>query len=418
MKIAIIGSGISGLTAAYQLHRQHDVHVFEANNYIGGHTNTILVNDNGKDIPVDTGFIVFNEHNYPNLCRLFESLGVASRDSDMSFSVCCEKTGLEYNGTDLNRVFSQRKNLFNPKFLIMLKDILRFHKHAPGVLHGGLDDITTVAEFARQNAYSESFVENYLVPLGASLWSCPADRFRQFPIRFVLEFLDNHCMLQVDNRPQWKTVVGGSYQYIEPLTNGFRDKIYLNKAVSAVTRNNGKVDVHFSDNNVETFDEIILATHANTSRRLVRNIQGDELAFLELFDYQANEAVLHTDTSILPTKQRTWASWNYRIPAEESQHASVTYNMNMLQGIESDKTYSVSLNQTRMIDPEKIIKRILYHHPVFKPGRNTAQSQHHLMIRKEGISYCGAYWGFGFHEDGVKSALSVCDAFNAESIAA
>jgi predicted NAD/FAD-binding protein len=418
MKIAIIGSGISGLTAAYQLHRQHDVHVFEANNYIGGHTNTILVNDNGKDIPVDTGFIVFNEHNYPNLCRLFETLGVASRDSDMSFSVCCEKTGLEYNGTDLNRVFSQRKNLFNPKFLIMLKDILRFHKHAPGVLHGGLDDITTVAEFARQNAYSESFVENYLVPLGASLWSCPADRFRQFPIRFVLEFLDNHCMLQVDNRPQWKTVVGGSYQYIEPLTNGFRDKIYLNKAVSAVTRNNGKVDVHFSDNNVETFDEIILATHANTSRRLVRNIQADELAFLELFDYQANEAVLHTDTSILPTKQRTWASWNYRIPAEESQHASVTYNMNMLQGIESDKTYSVSLNQTRMIDPEKIIKRILYHHPVFKPGRNTAQSQHHLMIRKEGISYCGAYWGFGFHEDGVKSALSVCDAFNAESIAA
>lgn len=418
MRIAIIGSGISGLTAAYMLHRNHDIHVFEANNYIGGHTNTIQVKTGNRVIPVDTGFIVFNEHNYPNLCNLFDVLGVESRDSDMSFSVHCEKTGLEYNGTDLNRIFSQRKNIFNPKFIGMLKDIMRFHKHAPVELNNGLGDITTVAEFADKHAYSKNFIEYYLVPLGASLWSCPAERFREFPIRFVLEFLDNHCMLQVNDRPQWKTVVGGSNQYIKPLTSGFRDRIYLNKPVNFVTRRNKYVEVGFSDGSSITFDEVILATHADTSRHLVKNIETKEKNLLELFDYQDNEAVLHTDTSILPDKKRAWASWNYRIPAEEKQHVAVTYNMNMLQGIESDEIYNVSLNQTRDIDPDRIIKRILYHHPVFKPGRNTAQSQHHYMIRHRGISYCGAYWGFGFHEDGVRSALSVCEAFNEELKAA
>jgi predicted NAD/FAD-binding protein len=418
MRIAIIGSGISGLTAAYMLHRNHDVYVFESNNYIGGHTNTIQVKTGNRVIPVDTGFIVFNEHNYPNLCNLFDVLGVKSRDSEMSFSVHCEKTGLEYNGTDLNRLFSQRKNMFNPKFIGMLKDIMRFHKHAPAELNNGLDDITTVAEFANKHTYSKNFIEYYLVPLGASLWSCPAERFREFPIRFVLEFLYNHCMLQVNNRPQWKTVVGGSDRYIKPLTSGFRDRIYLNKPVNFVTRKNNYVDVAFSDGSSVTFDEVILATHADTSCRLVKNIETKEKNLLELFDYQDNEAVLHTDTSILPNNKRTWASWNYRIPAEEKQHVAVTYNMNMLQGIESDKIYNVSLNQTRDIDPDKIIKRILYHHPVFKPGRNTVQSQHHQMIRHRGISYCGAYWGFGFHEDGVRSALSVCDAFNEELKAA
>ncbi len=412
MKIAIVGTGISGLTSAYLLQRDNDVHVFEANNYIGGHTNTIKVKENNRTIPIDTGFIVFNEQNYPNLCNLFEELNVQSRNSDMSFSVYCEKTGLEYNGTDMNRVFSQRRNIFDPRFLGMLRDIMRFHEQAPAVLKNGLNDVITVAEFASKNEYSKKFIEYYLVPLGASLWSCPAAKFRQFPIKFVLEFLDNHCMLQVNDRPQWKTVVGGSFQYIAPLIQRFKDKIRLNNPVCSVVRKNNYVELYLADGVCETFDEVILATHADTSRRLVKNIETEERSILELFEYQDNEAVLHTDINVLPKIKRTWASWNYRIPATESSHVAVTYNMNMLQGIESEHTYNVSLNQTRDIDPDKVIKRIQYHHPVFQPGRDLAQSQHYKMIRHRGISYCGAYWGYGFHEDGVRSALAIGQAYN------
>lgn len=412
MKIAIVGTGISGLTAAYLLHRDHDIHVFEANDYIGGHTNTIEVKENNRIIPVDTGFIVFNEHNYPNLCNLFDALNVKSRNSDMSFSVYCEKSGLEYNGTDINRVFSQRKNILNPAFLGMLKDIMRFHNDAPSALENGLDDTITVSEFANKYSYSKKFIEYYLVPLGASLWSCPAAKFRQFPIKFVLEFLNNHCMLQVNDRPQWKTVVGGSYQYIEPLTRFYSDRIRLNRSIISVNRQNNQVELTCANRVSETFDEVILATHADTSRRLVRNMETEERSLLELFEYQDNEAVLHTDTSVLPRKERTWASWNYRIPEIENGHVSVTYNMNMLQGIESEHTYNVSLNQANDIDPDKIIKRINYHHPVFQPGRDSAQSQHHKMIRRRGISYCGAYWGYGFHEDGVRSALAIGEAYD------
>ena len=412
MKIAIIGTGISGLTAAYMLHREHDVHVFEANNYIGGHTNTILVKEGNNKIPVDTGFIVFNKSNYPNLCRLFDVLNIESRESDMSFSVHCEKTGLEYNGSDLNRVFSQRRNILNPAFWKMLKEIMRFNDESPATLRDGLDDTVTVAEFAKKNKYSEKFIEYYLIPLGASLWSSPASQFRQFPIKFVLEFLDNHCMLQVNDRPQWLTVTGGSYQYIEPLTEGFREKIYLNKGVNSVTRKNNQVELVLSDGKTELFDEVILATHADTSRGLVKNIEPEENNMLKLFKYQFNEAILHTDTRVLPDNKRAWASWNYRIPATENNHAAVSYNMNMLQGLESEKTYSVSLNQSAQIDPDKIIRRIHYHHPIFQPGRDFAQSQHDKLIRRRGISYCGAYWGYGFHEDGVRSALALCAAYD------
>ncbi len=412
MKVAIVGTGISGLTAAYMLHREHDVHVFEANNYIGGHTNTILVKEGNKEIPVDTGFIVFNKSNYPNLCRLFDVLNVESRESDMSFSVHCEKTGLEYNGSDLNRVFSQRRNILNPTFWRMLKDIMRFNDESPAALRNGIDDTVTVAEFAENNKYSKKFIEYYLIPLGASLWSSPAAQFRRFPIKFVLEFLDNHCMLQVNDRPQWRTVLGGSYQYIEPLTKGFREKIYLNKGVSGVIRKNNQVELVLNDGTTELFDEVVMATHADTSRRLVKNIEPEEHSILELFKYQDNEAILHTDNNVLPDNKRAWASWNYRIPATENNHAAVTYNMNMLQGIESEKTYNVSLNQSDQIDPEKVIRRISYHHPIFQSGRDFAQSQHDKLIRRRGISYCGAYWGYGFHEDGVRSALAVCATYD------
>lgn len=416
MRIAIIGSGISGLTAAHLLHAKHEISVFEANNYIGGHTNTIEVfsKDEGRTIPVDTGFIVFNDRNYPNLCRLFDSLGVVSRVSEMSFSVQCQKSGLEYNGTDFNKIFSQRRNLLKPGFWMMLRDIFRFHKHGPDALSKGISDQITVTEFAQRHAYSRQFIEHYLIPLGASLWSCPAERFRRFPMRFVLEFLDNHCMLQVNDRPQWRTVIGGSHQYIKMLIAAFHERIYLNTAVRRVRRSPTGVFVEFENGSEQVFDEVIMATHADQSLRLVADMDEEERAILAKFPYQDNEVVLHTDTSLLPHKKRAWASWNYLIPAETSSHACLTYNMNMLQGIDSQHTFCVSLNQSDSIDENTIIRRIQYHHPVFTPGRDQAQAQHPLLIQRRGISYCGAYWGYGFHEDGVSSALAVCNAFDME----
>ncbi len=416
MKIAIIGTGISGLTAAYTLHKKHDISVFESNNYIGGHTNTIQVHEKetNRFIPVDTGFIVFNEKNYPNLCRLFNELGVESRESDMSFSVHCQQSGLEYNGTDLNRIFSQRRNLLNLPFLMMLRDILRFHEEGPAALDRNISDSISVDEFAKMNNYGHRFIENYLVPLGASLWSCPADKFRQFPMRFVLEFLDNHCMLQVENRPQWRTVTGGSQQYIKPMTAAFAERIQLNTRVKKVSRRAQYVLLQFADGSEQTFDEVILATHADQSLALVDDIDEEERNILEKFPYQDNEVVLHTDTTLLPKQKRAWASWNYRIPKDQGQHACLTYNMNMLQGIESDKTYCVSLNQNDDIDESTFIRKINYHHPVFLPGRDVAQKEQHKLIQRRGLSYCGAYWGYGFHEDGVRSALAVCSAFNLE----
>lgn len=416
MKIAIIGSGISGLTAARALHRKHEISVFESNDYIGGHTNTVDVieQEQGRVIPVDTGFIVFNEKNYPNLCRLFTDLNVASRESDMSFSVQCRQSGLEYNGSNLNKLFSQRKNIIKPGFWFMLNDIMRFNKETPDILNNHLNDLITVDEFAYLHQYGKRFVEHYLIPLGSSLWSCPAEQFRQFPIRFVLEFLDNHCMLQVDNRPQWRTVVGGSREYIKPLTESFKHRIFLNKAVQKVIRQHKKVNVHFQGGTEDTFDEVIMATHADQSLKLIEDPDEQEIDILKMFPYQDNDVVLHTDTALLPANKRAWASWNYLIPEQDTSHASLTYNMNMLQGIVSQHTYCVSLNQSSNIRQDSVIRRIRYHHPIFKPGRDAAQASHPAMIQRRGISYCGAYWGFGFHEDGVSSALNVSAAFNQE----
>ncbi len=414
MRIAIIGGGISGMTAAYYLSRQHDITLFEASDYIGGHANTAVVNENNRQIPVDTGFIVFNQQNYPRLCKLFEEIGVESINTDMSFSVRCEESGLEYNGTSLNKLFIQRKNIFNFSFLRMLKDINRFHDEAVRSLRDGLDDRITVEDYARQRNYSDEFIEHYLVPLGASLWSSPADRFRQFPMLFVIEFLNNHCMLQVNDRPQWKTVKGGSREYVSRLTADYSNSIQLKQPIKQVVRNNSHIDVHTMNGNVLEYDEVIICCHSDQALSMIANPDDIELDILQQFHYQPNEAVLHTDTRMLPENKGAWASWNYRIPEAEQDHVSVTYNMNSLQSIDSNETYCVSLNQTRNIDKSRILKRILYHHPQFSPGRTEAQSRHGELIRRNGISYCGAYWGYGFHEDGAKSAVHVCQAYDME----
>jgi predicted NAD/FAD-binding protein len=411
MRIAVVGGGIAGLTAASVLHRRHEITLFEANPYVGGHTNTIDVPDEGRSVPVDTGFIVFNEINYPSLCRLFDAHDVVSQSSNMSFSVHCDRTGLEYNGTSFDTLFAQRRNVLRGTFWSMLADILRFNREAPRELERGLDDTVTVLDYLGSRNYNDSFAQHYLLPLGASLWSCDADRFSQFPIRFVIEFLHNHRMLQVNGRPQWRTVVGGSREYVKKLTKPFRDRIFTATPVSRVRRQARGVELTTTDGHSDVFDEVVLATHADQAAQMVADLDDTERQVLHFFPYQDNEVLLHTDTSVMPEVKKAWASWNYRIPEQVHGNVTVTYNMNLLQRLDSRRTYCVSLNQTARVDQRRVIRRIKYEHPLFIPGRAQAQAEHASLIRRRGVSYCGAYWGYGFHEDGVRSGLAVCDAF-------
>jgi uncharacterized protein len=415
LNIGIIGAGIAGLTSAYTLSQQHRVTVFEAGSYAGGHANTVDVSDGGRPLPVDTGFIVFNRPNYPTLCRLFDRLNVASHETEMSFAVRCERTGREWNGSSFGQVFAQRRNLLRPTHWRMLRDILRFHDEAQAAL-AQLDDNKTVACWLGDNGYSKPFAEFYLLPLGASLWSCGTGHFMQFPMRFVLEFLHNHRMLQIDDRPIWRTVTGGSREYVNRIVAPFEERLILDTPVNKVVRRaQGRgVDVFLSTGSIHHFDEVILACHADQALQMVESPDSYEQEVLNCFPYQKNEAVLHTDTTLLPKRPRAWASWNFMIPADSSDAVHVTYNMNLLQKLNAEQTWCLTLNPGGRVDPSKQVRRFMYDHPMFMPGRSAAQTRHGELIRRRGISYCGAYWGFGFHEDGAHSALNVCEAFDAE----
>jgi len=411
LRIAVVGGGVSGLTAAWVLARRHDVTLYEANSYAGGHANTVTVNDHGRSAAVDTGFIVFNELNYPNLCRMFARLGVDSEVSDMSFSVHCDDSGLEYNGTSVNKLFGQRRNIASPVFWAMVRDILRFNRRAVRDLADGLADDITVADYLARGGYSDSFTRHYLLPLGASLWSCDPHAFGTFPMRFVLDFLHNHRMLQVNDRPVWRTVSGGSRAYVDKLLADFRGRVRLNAPVAGVRRRPNGVELQLHGGAPEVHDEVVLATHADQALRLVAEPEDGEAQALVMFPYRRNRVTLHTDTRLLPARRGLWAAWNYRIPAGATSRASVTYNMNILQNLAAQRTYCVSLNTDASIDPARVLRRFEYDHPMFLPGRQAAQREHGSLIRRRGVSYCGAYWGNGFHEDGVASAVEVCRRF-------
>jgi predicted NAD/FAD-binding protein len=411
MKIAVVGAGIAGLTSAYTLSRAHEVTVFEAGHYAGGHANTVDVTDGGRQMPIDTGFIVFNEPNYPHLCRLFDALDVASHESEMSFAVRCERTGREWNGSSLNQVFAQRRNLLRPSHWKMLADIVRFHREAPDVMKM-LDDSVSVSQWIERQHYSRAFADYYLLPLGASLWSCSAKHFSNFPMCFVLEFLNNHHMLQVEGRPVWRTVTGGSREYVKRIVLPFAERLHLNAPVSKVERVAAGVDVTVADGTPQHYDEVIFACHADQALSVLADPDDEERDVLGCFPYQKNIAVLHKDTSVLPTRRRAWASWNFAIPSDVSEEVNVTYNMNLLQKLDAENTWSVSLNPGQRIAPDLEAARFVYDHPMFTAGRAEAQARHASLVRRRGISYCGAYWGFGFHEDGARSAVAVCDAFD------
>jgi predicted NAD/FAD-binding protein len=411
-RIAIVGTGIAGLTAAYLLSRKHEVSVFEQNDYIGGHTHTVEVECSGRTWSVDTGFIVFNDWTYPNFIKLMSELGVSSQISDMSFSVRSEQSGLEYNGTSLNGLFAQRTNLLRPAFLRMVRDILRFNRETRLALEQGTDfDSLTLGDYLQQQAYSNWFRDYYIVPMGAAIWSSGEAQMMQFPLGFFLRFFNNHGMLSVDDRPVWRVIQGGSSRYIGPLTRSFRDRIHLNTPVKAITRQQDGVVVTKANGQQSRFDEVVLATHSDQALSLLADVSDAERSVLEGLRYQANEVVLHTDTRLLPTRKRAWASWNYHVPETPSDQVALTYNMNLLQGIDALETFCVTLNRTQAIDPDKVLRRFEYSHPVYSLDAIRAQARFAEISGVNRTHFCGAYWFNGFHEDGVNSALRVAAAF-------
>jgi predicted NAD/FAD-binding protein len=410
MKIAIIGSGISGLLSARLLVSDHDIHVFEVNDYPGGHTNTVSFETFGRSYVADTGFMVFNDRTYPNFVQLLRILGIASRNSDMSFSVRCDKTGLEYQGSSLNGLFAQRCNLVRPSFYRMLMDVFRFNRRSVELLQGE-DYELKLGEYLNLNRYSREFIENYLIPMGASIWSVPPEKFQQFPARFIVNFFNNHGLLGIRGHPQWKTVQGGAIRYVEAITHAFADRLRLNCPVVSVRRYPDRVAVTWKQDGTENFDVVVLAAHADQSLAMLADASEAEREILGSFAYQKNETVLHVDPSLLPRHRRAWASWNYRIPREEGWPVILTYNLNRLQGHSSPDPICITLNGTRFIDEKKILRQIEYHHPVYSRMALAAQKRFHEINGKNRTYFCGAYWGHGFHEDGVNSALAVGKCF-------
>lgn len=410
MKVAIIGSGIAGLVAAYRLHVDHDVTVFEANDYPGGHTNTVDVEVDGERHAIDTGFIVFNDWTYPSFIALLGELGVASQPTTMSFSVSDPRTGLEYNGHSLNGLFAQRGNLLRPSFYRLLADIWRFNREARRQVERR-DDGATVGEFLARYGYSREFANQYLLPMGAAIWSCPTGVFARFPIRFIIEFYHNHGLLNVRRRPTWRFVEGGARTYVDALTRGFRDRIRLRTPVQGVRRWSDRAEVRPVGGLAESFDHVIFACHSDQALVLLGDgATTTELEVLSAFPYVRSVAVLHTDETLLPRARRAWASWNYRLREDAAAGASVTYNMNILQKIRSRRTFCVTLNDESRIGGEHVLRRFEYEHPVFTSQRAAAQARHGELLNANRTSYCGAYWRNGFHEDGVVSALAVVDA--------
>ncbi len=413
MKIAIIGSGISGLTAAHYLRQNHQVTVFESANRVGGHTATVDVNHEGADYSIDTGFIVFNDWTYPNFIELMDELGVESKPTEMSFSVRCETTGIEYGGNNLNTMFAQRRNLLRPSFHRMIKDILRFNREAISDLeHGKISQATTLGEYLRANDYGEAFVYRYILPMGCAIWSSSTEHMIDFPLLFFVQFFKNHGLLSVNNRPQWRVIKGGSRQYLKPLCDGFRESIVLNADIREVRRPGNSVEVIMSDGRIETFDHVVMACHSDQALALLGDVSLPERNALSAIPYQPNEVVLHTDEGMLPQHRIAWSSWNYLLRKNFQERAVLTYNMNILQGIEAKSTFCVTLNATESIAPASIIERFNYSHPVFSLDSVAAARRIEQINGRKNTWFAGAYLGNGFHEDGVLSGRQVASSIN------
>ena len=413
-RIAIVGSGISGLSAAYLLSADNQVTVFEKDSRLGGHTATRDINIDGSTIAIDTGFIVFNDRTYPRFLALLDKIGIDRQPTEMSFSVQNQRTGLEYNGHNLDTLFAQRRNVLSPSFWGLVRDILRFNKRCKQLYASHYIPDITLGNFLQQEGFSQHFSEHYILPMGAAIWSSSLVEMEAFGLPFFIRFFENHGLLDIKNRPQWYVIPGGSRAYIKPLTAPFKQQIQLNSQIQHIERHTDGITLTMADGTDQQFDELVLACHSDQALALLGdNATATERDILGAIPYSANSVVLHTDTRLLPQKVKAWAAWNYRLMADRERPASVTYNMNLLQGLQSEQTYCVTLNQDEAIDPEKIIERFVYHHPVFNTSSIVAQKRRSEICGQHHTHFAGAYWYNGFHEDGVHSACDIARRFNA-----
>jgi predicted NAD/FAD-binding protein len=412
MKIAIVGAGVSGLVAAHLLHGVHDVTLFEANDYPGGHTRTVRVETDGGAWDVDTGFIVHNDRNYPCFQRLLAQLGVATQPTRMSFGVSDAVGDFEYNGASPNGLYAKRRHLVTPWFQRMVADLVRFNREARALLadsnsaHAG----PSLREWLAQQRYSHAFVERLIVPQAAAVWSADPCQLWSFPARFLVEFFDNHGMLGFRDRPRWRTIVGGSRRYVEAIVERLDEpRVRLATPIRAIARREHHVELTPLRGEAERFDHVVIATHGDQALRLLADASERERELLGAFSYQRNDVTLHTDRGLLPRRRRAWASWNYHLLEREIDRPTVTYHMNRLQSLEADRELLVTLNRDADVRREHVLGRFRYDHPVFTSAGVAAQRRRHELDGVPRTSYCGAYWGWGFHEDGVLSALRACE---------
>ncbi len=403
---------MSGLVAAYLLHREHDVTVFEAGDYAGGHVNTVPVEVESGRYQVDTGFIVFNEANYPNFRRLLKRLGIGEQPSDMSFSVSSRDDDFEYGSQGANAIFAKRSHLVRPRFYKMLTEKMRFHREARRLLEQ-LGDGPTLGEFLDARRYSRTFIDRLILPQVAAVWSAPEEQARAFPAKYLARFLENHGLLQVGGHLRWTTVPGGSARYVEAMTRPFRRAVRLRTPIRSITRHDDAVEIVARNHEPQRFDQVIIATHSDQALRMLSDPTPRERELLTAFEYQSNEVALHTDPSVLPRRRRAWASWNYQVSEQSGAGSTVTYHMNRLQAITAPEQFCVTLNNIAGIDSARIVKRLRYEHPVFTHRSVSAQERHEAVLGPNRTYFCGAYWGYGFHEDGVNSALRVAAHFGA-----
>jgi predicted NAD/FAD-binding protein len=408
MKVAVIGSGISGNTLAYLLNKNHDVTLYEKDKRIGGHSHTHEIVINNKKVNVDTGFIVFNKKTYPLFTSLLNNLGVKYENSNMSFSVFSKENNFEYNGTSLNSLFSQRRNLLSPKFLKMIFEILRFNKESIKLKSKTI----LLKQYLKNNNYSTYFCKNYILPMGAAIWSSDINTILNFPAHFFIDFFKNHGMLSVTNRPQWLTIKGGSQEYVKKLTSGFKNKIRLNSKIKNIVRYKSYVVIE-DNKSKEKFDYVFFACHSDEALEILKKPTADEVKILSALPYQKNDIILHTDSSIMPQKKLSWAAWNYNIDSPDDSPITLTYNMNILQNIKTKDSLLVTLNPKLPISKGKVIKKLQYTHPKFSKDSVSAQLKNKIISGKNRTFYSGAYWGKGFHEDGVKSAYEAVKLFEA-----
>ncbi|NNJ90130.1 MAG: NAD(P)-binding protein [Gammaproteobacteria bacterium] len=409
MKVAVIGGGIAGNVAAYHLSKDHDVRLFEAGDHLGGHTHTHDLEWQGKPYSVDTGFIVFNDRTYPNFMGLLDEMGVKYQPTEMSFSVRSDARRLEYNGNSLNTLFAQRRNLFRPVFIRMIREIMRFNREAPQDYSEGKADIS-LGEYLLKNCYSSEFTNLYIIPMGAAIWSTDPLMMKQFPAAFFIRFFINHGLLEITNRPQWYVIQGGSKQYLEPMKQGYAEGIRLNTPVESVSRIGNGVQITTKAFGKEMFDAVVIATHSDQALRLLQDPTIEETEVLGAIPYQGNQALLHTDSSVMPKRSLAWASWNYHIGQSEDK-VTLSYDMNRLQNIQAPVNFLVTLNNAETVDPDKVIKELYYEHPLYTEKSVNAQARRHEISGCNRTFYCGAYWGNGFHEDGVVSALKAVEEF-------